>query len=578
MQLTREMFDALVRLATSVGPVAGEGSAADVLAACERAGLSRGGLITPDGIAALEPYRAKNAVILAAGLSTRFAPVSYERPKGLLRVRGQVLIDRQIEQLLQRGITDITVVTGYKSELFEYLAPKYGVRIVHNPEFASRNNSASLALVAGQLGNTYVCSSDDYFTSNPFDRYVWDSYYSVVRLPGQTDEWCVATDESGRITRVETSGTDDLAMLGHAYLTSDFASEFVPILTAEAQLPVAADWLWERVLARHVDELAIYAREYARDVIHEFDTLDQLANYDPDFLLNFDSGVFDHIEDVLGCDRRSIHDFYPLSEGLTNLSCHFATDTGEYVYRHPGVGTEKLVSRRDEAAGLAVAKKLGLDDTFIYEDPDSGWKISRFVPNARSLDPMDDGELKRAMEMCRALHQSGVELERHFDFYDEGLRYEQSLLEHGPIEIPGYYELRDKVTRLRRLAAADGYPVCISHNDFFYLNFLVTADGKTDLIDWEYAGMSDEANDFGTFTVCCQLDRERGQKALGYYLGHEPTLPETRHFWSFVVFAGWCWWLWSLEKEAEGDDVGELLEMYLRACTDNIDEVLAWYE
>ena len=41
---------------------------------------------------------------MAAGLSSRFAPISYEKPKGLLKVRGEVLIERQIEQLKAAGI------------------------------------------------------------------------------------------------------------------------------------------------------------------------------------------------------------------------------------------------------------------------------------------------------------------------------------------------------------------------------------------------------------------------------------------------------------------------------------------
>ena len=87
---------------------------------CEAAGLISDGRLTATGIASLKPYAVDNAIILAAGLSSRFAPISYERPKGLLRVRGEVLIERQIEQLKAAGVTDIVVVVGYKKEcLFE---------------------------------------------------------------------------------------------------------------------------------------------------------------------------------------------------------------------------------------------------------------------------------------------------------------------------------------------------------------------------------------------------------------------------------------------------------------------------
>ena len=50
----------------------------------ENAKLVECGAITPRGMKELEPYKVENAVIMAAGLSSRFVPISYEKPKGLL--------------------------------------------------------------------------------------------------------------------------------------------------------------------------------------------------------------------------------------------------------------------------------------------------------------------------------------------------------------------------------------------------------------------------------------------------------------------------------------------------------------
>ena len=130
------------------------------------------GRITAKGMASLKPYAVENAVILAAGLSSRFAPISYERPKGLLKVRGEVLIERQIEQLQAAGIHDIVIVVGYKKESFFYLEDRYGVKIVVNRAYAERNNNSSLMLVKEILGNTYICSSDNYFEENPIEAHV----------------------------------------------------------------------------------------------------------------------------------------------------------------------------------------------------------------------------------------------------------------------------------------------------------------------------------------------------------------------------------------------------------------------
>ena len=185
-------------------------------------GLVENGGVTAAGKDALAPYKVENAIILAAGLSSRFAPISYEKPKGLLKVRGEVLIERQIEQLKAAGIDDITLVVGYKKEYFFYLRNKYGVEIVNNDEYASRNNNGSLWRVRNKLGNTYVCSSDDYFTENPFEAYVWKAYYSAQYAEGPTKEWCITTGANNRITKVTVGGSNSWYMLGHVYFDRSF--------------------------------------------------------------------------------------------------------------------------------------------------------------------------------------------------------------------------------------------------------------------------------------------------------------------------------------------------------------------
>ena len=137
-------------------------------------------------------------------------------------------------------------------------------------------------------------------------------------------------------------------------------------------------------------------------------------------------------------------------------------------------------------------------------------------------------------------------------------------MEKGPIEVPGYAELREQAVRARELAESDGAPHCLTHNDFFNLNLLYDQDGVLSLIDWEYAGMADYASDFGTFVVTCMLEEDEARRALEHYFGREPTLEELRHNFAFVGLAGWCWYVWSLQKESEGDFVGEWMHVYYR--------------
>lgn len=533
--------------------------------------------ITRSGLKALDSYRVDNAVILAAGMSTRFAPISYERPKGLLKVRGEILIERQIRQLHEAGIYDITLVVGYKKEQYFYLEDTAGIHIVVNEEFAERNNHSSLKAIEDMLKNTYICSSDVYYEKNPFYQYEWKAFYSAQYAPETTEEWCITTGSGKRIIDVEISGENSWYMVGHAYFDRRFSNRFVQILNEEYNNSETKDKLWEQLYIDHIKELDMLIKPYAGG-IHEFDSLDELKEFDPDFLENVDSEVFINIENTLGCDRSEITDIFPLKQGITNLSCHFTVGENEYVYRHPGVGTDRLVNRNSEAEIQEIARKLGLDDTFIHEDAGSGWKISRFIANCEAPDVKNDEDLDQMMQLIRRLHDSECVVEATFDFYKESCRYEELLGGRSAIEIPGYMDMARRIDQLHEYVSRDETMTCLSHNDFWPMNVLKDSNNKMRLIDWEYAGMSDYASDFGTFVVESQLNEEDAIRALRFYFRREPSLEELRHNFAFVAFAGWCWYVWSLYKEAQGELVGKWLHIYYRFGKDYLNKSLKLYQ
>ena len=533
--------------------------------------------ITEQGLAALEPYKVDNAIILAAGLSTRFAPISYEKPKGLLQVRGEILIERQIKQLKEAGINDITIVAGYKKEQYFYLEDTLGVSFVINEEYAERNNHSSLMAVRDRLKNTYICSSDIYYEANPFNQYEWKAFYSAQYSKGITEEWCLTTGSCKRIVNVEIGGSNAWYMIGHAYFNKLFSEQFLKILIDEYDRPETRDKLWEQIYIDHIKTFDMILKPYEGE-IREFDSLDELKEFDPDFLENVDSEVFTNLENALKCNRSEISDIYPLKQGITNLSCHFAVGGNEYVYRHPGIGTDQLVNRANEAEIQEIVRKLGLDDTFIYEDSEKGWKISRFVADCEPPDVKDSDQLIRMMQLIRRLHDSGYEVDTTFDFYDESCRYEKLLGGRDKIEIPGYISIAERIDLLHQYTSQDETKMCLSHNDFWPMNILKDANGAMSLIDWEYAGMADYANDFGTFVVEAQLDEEDAKRALAAYFQREPTFEELRHNFAHVAFAGWCWYVWSLYKEAQGEMVGKWLHVYYRFGKDYLEKALKLYQ
>lgn len=97
------------------------------------------------------------ALILAAGLGSRLAPITDTCPKALVPVNGKPIIIKQIENLYENGITDITIIAGYKAEILEKAvhAKFADVNIVINADYAVTNN-----MYSAYMGEKYVGGSD----------------------------------------------------------------------------------------------------------------------------------------------------------------------------------------------------------------------------------------------------------------------------------------------------------------------------------------------------------------------------------------------------------------------------------
>lgn len=277
--------------------------------------------------------KVKHAVIMAAGISSRFAPLSYEKPKALLEVRGEILIERQIEQLLEAGVPSVIVVTGYKAEMFNYLTDKYPVTLIFNEEYNTRNNNGSLYVARDYLSECYICSADNYFTTNPFDSAVPQAYYAVVYTEGETDEWCVSMDDDDLITGVAIGGHDAWTMLGHAYFDEAFAHDFVKFLLDAYDQKATRDLFWENIYIDNIDSLHMKAKKYPVGEIHEFDSLDDLRSFDPTYLSNTRSLILQQIASRLHCREQDIRRITPRkNEHGEVIGFHFVVGNSAFDY------------------------------------------------------------------------------------------------------------------------------------------------------------------------------------------------------------------------------------------------------
>ena len=518
--------------------------------------------ITETGLQALEPYRVENAVIMAAGISSRFLPLSLEKPKGLLKVRNEVLIERQIEQLRAAGIRDIVLVLGYKKEAFFYLEDKYpGIHILINPEYNKKNNVHTLYLARRFLGNSYICSSDDYFEENPFENYVYQSYYAGIPVHQKTQEWYMIPDAKGNIARIEKSGTDGIIMLGHVYWNKEFSTAMTRLLEENRLSGSYDQQLWEEMLMDHLRELPpMEIRVYPEHVIHEFDSLEELQAYDSDYLNDTHSKIMGHIADSLGCAESEIRHFEAIKKGLTNTSFVFEVRGERYVYRHPGEGTEKIICREHEKQALEIARSVGADPSYLTMDGESGWKISRYIDGGRepSYDSPEDSE--RVIGVMRKLHRENLQVSWSFLPWEEACRIEEILrTEKGGIDDPEFPELRAAVRSCAEACEGDGITPRFCHCDTYAPNWILTDRGETVLIDWEYAGNADPGCDVGGYIMDAGWEIPEGEAFIRRYCGEDCGETERIHYLAYTAIISYYWYVWALYREACGAVMGESL-------------------
>jgi hypothetical protein len=536
------------------------------------------GIMTSAGLEVLNPFKVDNAIIMAAGMSSRFAPLSYEKPKALLNVKGEILIEREIRQLREAGIHDITMVVGYMKEKLYYLADKFNVKIVVNEDYYRFNNTSTLMCVLDSLKNTYICSSDNYFKENVFEKYVFSSYYAAVYADGKTEEYCLKTEKNGRIKEVTIGGSDAWYMCGHVYWNQEFSDKFKKILVESYNEMDTRTQLWENLYMKHLKELDLYIRKYPEDAIKEFDSLEELRVFDKDYLRNGDSQILKNISKILHCKDADIIGIVPIKSGLTNVSFKFEVDGKSYVYRHPGQGTEKYINRASEAESMQVAKELHLDDTFVYIDSKEGWKISRYIDNARLLDYENEDQVKQALKMIRKLHTSNMKTNCTFDFWKEIKGFYTSIKEAQRDNFEGIDELKSLMAEVKYCVEKDKTENCLCHCDCYNPNFLLDDNDNMYLIDWEYSGMCDPAGDIGTFIACSPYTMDQADKVIEWYLAHIPSKEELRHFLGYVAIASYYWFVWSLYQDCVGKPVGEWQYLWYKSSKAYAERAIQLYK
>lgn len=292
MEISQKQFDVLVCLEQNSEKInqrgiAGEtgmslGSVNRVLASLSEAGLVSGYQLTPAGYEALEPYRAKRAIFIAAGFGSRMVPVTLNTPKPLVRVRGKRIIDTLIDAVLAAGIKEIYIVRGYLGEQFDQLLYKYPmIKFLENPIYNESNNISSALCARYLLSNAYVFEAD-LLLNNPaiVRKYNYHSSYMGIKVE-RSDDWCF-TMKDDVITSLVVGGVNCYQVVGISYWNDEDGRKLADHIKLAYDMPGGKERFWDSVaLSVFADEYKIRVRECKSEDVIEIDTFRELKMLDP---------------------------------------------------------------------------------------------------------------------------------------------------------------------------------------------------------------------------------------------------------------------------------------------------------
>lgn len=496
----------------------------------------------------------RNAIILAAGFGMRMVPINMETPKGLLEVKGEILIERIIRQLHEVNIYDIYVVTGFMKEKYEYLIDQFQVKLLVNSGYASKNNLHSMKKAAMHLSNTYIIPCDIWCRTNPFSAREFYSWYMVSDLSDPESDIRI-----NRKKELVSSGADSgNKMIGIAYLEGKQSFLVKDKIEQLCQNRNYDNAFWEEALYQN-NKMIVSAKLVSSQDVIEINTYEQLRDLDSDSN-TLESDAINIISKALNARAYEITGITTLKKGMTNRSFLFMCKGKRYIMRIPGEGTARLINREQEAVVYQIISGKGIGDNNVYINPENGYKVTEFIENSRVCDPEDREDVVKCMKKLRTFHDMKLIAPHEFNLFEQIEMYE-SLWKGEPSIYKDYTVTKSNVFSLKKYIENHATHKSLTHIDAVPDNFLFHTDEQgreqISLIDWEYAGMQDPHVDLAMFCIYSFYDKEKIDELIQIYFDGNCPHEIRIKIYSYIAVCGLLWSNWCEYKRILGVDFGE---------------------
>ncbi len=262
------------------------------------------------------------------------------------------------------------------------------------------------------------------------------------------------------------------------------------------------------------------------------------------------------ITETLHVKIDEIIDMELVKKGMTNRSVLFRCGNQRYIMRIPGEGTGVLINRIEEASVYKVISDKGISDDIVYIDPDSGYKITKFIEDARVCDAYCEEDIIACMRKLKEIHSMNLKVNHQFDIFGQ-IDFYESLWNGVSSAYEDYATTKSSVMGLKSYIERHRANMCLTHIDAVPDNFLFLTNGEVRLIDWEYAGMQDPHVDIAMFCIYALYSREQVDHLIDVYFGNHCEREIRIKIYCYIASCGLLWSNWCEYKRHQGVEFGE---------------------
>ena len=232
------------------------------------------------------------AIIMAAGVGKRLQALNINKPKCLITVENETLIRRSVNLLVNKGISDITVIVGFMADLIRNELNN-DVAYFENPDFHSTNSIKSLWYAKDLLEDNVLLLNGDLYYEHAILDYAINQTNPVVMLADSTRidnadyRFSFSGDQINQFGKHLTNHETDGEYVGIVRIDQRFIKTFKQALEEMITSGKSNIW-WEDVLYSFIEKrIPINYFDVAGTFWSEVDTL-QDYNYLKNWIKNQD--------------------------------------------------------------------------------------------------------------------------------------------------------------------------------------------------------------------------------------------------------------------------------------------------